>query len=107
MGELVNDNTLYTKLNSAVDHLNSITADLDAGKGTAGKLLKDETLYNNLNAAAANANQLTAQINSGQRLAGQAGQGSGICEEAGRYFDQPRRDRKGYQRGRGHGWRSW
>ncbi|MEI9969254.1 MAG: MlaD family protein [Terracidiphilus sp.] len=106
VGALVNDNTLYTKLNSAVDHLNTITADLDSGKGTVGKLLKDETLYKQPERRRGQCKPVDGSDQFGQRLAGHARQRSGVCEKAGRYFEEPRRDRKRYQRGRGHGWRA-
>jgi exonuclease VII small subunit len=66
LGKLINDDTLYTRANSAVDRLDKITIALDEGKGSAGKLLKDDSLYNNLNAAVANTNQLVAEINAGK-----------------------------------------
>ena len=69
-GELINDDTLYTRANSAVDRLDRITTALDEGKGSAGKLLKDDTLYTNLNAAVANTNQMLAEINAGRGALG-------------------------------------
>jgi phospholipid/cholesterol/gamma-HCH transport system substrate-binding protein len=68
--KLVNDDTLYTRANTAVDKLSQITSDLEDGKGTVGKLLKDESLYNNLNSAVSNANQLITEINQGKGALG-------------------------------------
>ena len=37
------------KIDDTITRLNSITEQLDKGKGTAGKFLKDPALYNNTN----------------------------------------------------------
>jgi len=70
---MVNDDTMYTRLNATLDHVNSITAQIDSGQGSAGKLLKDNSLYDNLNSAVTNANQLVTKVNSAGRT-GQADQ---------------------------------
>ncbi len=49
IGQLVNNQDLYNKVNSAAGHLNSILAKIDSGQGTIGKLVNDPEVYNNLN----------------------------------------------------------
>ena len=39
-----------TRFNSTLTKVDAILADLQSGKGSAGKLLKDDNLYNNLKA---------------------------------------------------------
>ena len=42
--------------------IDTLTSDLQAGKGTAGALLKDQQLYDNLNAAASELRGLVVDI---------------------------------------------
>lgn len=49
IGALLTNSPTSARLKDSLDRLNTMLADLQAGRGTAGKLLKDETLYNNLN----------------------------------------------------------
>jgi phospholipid/cholesterol/gamma-HCH transport system substrate-binding protein len=51
--------------------LRTIIADLNAGKGTAGKLLKDEAAYQRLEAVLAKLNNTMDRLNSGQGTLGQ------------------------------------
>jgi len=51
---------------AAIDKVNVMVDDLQAGKGTAGKLLKDPELYDNANKTIANVRQLTDDINAGR-----------------------------------------
>ena len=47
-----------------------VVADLQSGKGTAGKFLKDPSLYNNADATIANVKELTDNISGGKGTAG-------------------------------------
>lgn len=44
--------------NQTISELRHIIAEVESGKGTAGKLIKDETLYNNLNSTIVSLNKL-------------------------------------------------
>jgi phospholipid/cholesterol/gamma-HCH transport system substrate-binding protein len=55
---------------TAVDKINVMVDDLQAGKGTAGKLLKDPVLFDNANKTIANVRQLTDDINAGKGTLG-------------------------------------
>ncbi|WP_159469090.1 MlaD family protein [Dyadobacter sp. 3J3] len=44
--------------NQTISELRHILAEVESGKGTAGKLIKDETLYNNLNSTIVSLNKL-------------------------------------------------
>jgi len=48
---LLNDNKLYSTLNSAGENINSLTAKIDKGDGTLGKLVNDPELYNDMKSA--------------------------------------------------------
>ncbi len=50
------------QFNSIAADVNSITADLNAGKGTAGKLLKDEQIYNDARDALAKFNSTASKL---------------------------------------------
>jgi phospholipid/cholesterol/gamma-HCH transport system substrate-binding protein len=51
--------------------IRTLIADVNAGKGTAGKLLKDETLYRRLDELVAKINGAVDKINAGQGTVGQ------------------------------------
>jgi phospholipid/cholesterol/gamma-HCH transport system substrate-binding protein len=61
---------MYKKAMTAVDKVNVLIDDLQAGKGSAGKLLKDPELYDNTNKTIANIRQLTDDINAGKGAVG-------------------------------------
>lgn len=63
------DNVDVRKLNSTIDNLdktvnnlNSVIADMKAGKGSLGKMLNDEKLYNNLEETSKNLNDLVIDL---------------------------------------------
>ena len=72
-GKMVNDDTMYTRMNTALDHIEQhCRPQIDSGQGSAGKLLKDNALYDNLNSAVTNANQLVTEDQLRQGRTGQA-----------------------------------
>ncbi|GLU55073.1 MlaD family protein [Dyadobacter frigoris] len=50
--------TTVQSANQTISELRHILAEVESGKGTAGKLIKDETLYNNLNSTIVSLNKL-------------------------------------------------
>jgi phospholipid/cholesterol/gamma-HCH transport system substrate-binding protein len=71
VGKFFNDNAeMYNRLNDIVDRFDSVTKDLQAGKGTAGKLLTDEKVYENLNQSLASLNAILADAQAGKGSAG-------------------------------------
>jgi phospholipid/cholesterol/gamma-HCH transport system substrate-binding protein len=59
-GQLKNADITKTmnQLNASMTQLNTLLADLNSGKGTAGKMLKDEEMYKQLNTTIESANSL-------------------------------------------------
>jgi phospholipid/cholesterol/gamma-HCH transport system substrate-binding protein len=71
IGKFLNDKgQMYDQVNDAVGNVDSLTKDLQAGKGTLGKALKDETMYNNANQAIASLNSILADAQAGKGSAG-------------------------------------
>lgn len=58
----VNLNHMTQQLDSSAQALRQITADLQDGKGTAGKLLRDDTMYLRVNDALASLNDLLVDV---------------------------------------------
>ena len=50
--------TTVQSANQTISELRHLLAEVESGKGTAGKLIKDETLYNNLNSTIVSLNKL-------------------------------------------------
>ena len=71
IGKLINDHgATYDKVNDTIANIDAITADLQAGKGSAGILLKDPTAANNLNASLASLKSILADAQAGKGSAG-------------------------------------
>jgi phospholipid/cholesterol/gamma-HCH transport system substrate-binding protein len=68
---LLKDPKMYADLNHSVDQINTMLANLNAGKGTAGQLLASDKLGNQLSTTLANVNITIDKINSGQGTIGQ------------------------------------
>ncbi len=66
VGRIINDEALYSQIQSVINRFDQITADLQAGKGTAGMLLKDPKVYNDLDSSLDQINTTLAKINNGQ-----------------------------------------
>jgi len=64
-------NKIVTNLETASDSVKSLTARLEAGKGTLGKLMsEDETLYKDLQSAVTDIRNLANKINAGENSLG-------------------------------------
>lgn len=66
IGRIINDNALYDQVQTILTRFDTITADLQAGKGTAGMLLKDPKVYNDLDSSLDQINAMLTKVNSGQ-----------------------------------------
>jgi phospholipid/cholesterol/gamma-HCH transport system substrate-binding protein len=71
VGKFFNDNgEMYDRVNDIVGRVDSVTKDLQGGKGTAGKLLTDDKVYDNLNQSLASLNSILADAQAGKGSAG-------------------------------------
>jgi phospholipid/cholesterol/gamma-HCH transport system substrate-binding protein len=70
LGRLVNDEALYTSLDSTVRELRATVERLNRGQGSAGKLINDPTLYNNLNKTVEQLQAISTDIKAGRGSAG-------------------------------------
>src|SRR5256885_12346946 len=66
LGKLVATDELYGKVNTAVDNVNVIMADVRAQKGTIGKLLYDPTLYDEAKKALNSGNAMLSDVRAGK-----------------------------------------
>jgi phospholipid/cholesterol/gamma-HCH transport system substrate-binding protein len=62
---------MYNDLNRSVNELNTLLANLNAGKGTMGQLLKDDKIARQLSATLEKVDVTIDKINSGQGTIGQ------------------------------------
>lgn len=65
IGKLIYDESLYAKLNSSLNAVQSMINEIQSGKGSVGKLLYSDEMYNKLNATIDNVNKTIDQVNSG------------------------------------------
>lgn len=70
LGQLVNNEALYTDLHVTISQLREIVGGVRNGEGTVGKLMVDPALYDNINATAANLKTITDKVNSGKGTVG-------------------------------------
>ncbi len=70
LGALVNDSTLVTRLNGALDGFESTMTAMRSGNGTMGKMINDPTLYNDLTAMTARLKSAAQKIDGGQGTLG-------------------------------------
>ena len=62
MGQLMNNDALYKRLDAVTTNLEQLTAKLNQGQGTMGKLMNDTQLHDNINRTVTEMQQLLADI---------------------------------------------
>jgi phospholipid/cholesterol/gamma-HCH transport system substrate-binding protein len=62
MGQLVNNDSLYKRLDAVTANLEQLTRSLNQGQGTMGQLMNDKQLYDNMNRTVTEMQQLLADI---------------------------------------------
>jgi phospholipid/cholesterol/gamma-HCH transport system substrate-binding protein len=66
VGKLINDPSMYNKLNSTLTEVQKMVGDISGGKGSIGKLLSDDELYNKANEAVDKLNKMVDSMNRGE-----------------------------------------
>jgi len=70
VGQLIYDDTLYTRANATVAELQELSRKLNSGKGSIGKMLNDEDMYNHLNATVTRLDRISGDLEAGKGSAG-------------------------------------
>ena len=70
VGKLINDPTLYDRLNATVGDMQGLVNKVGAGQGSLGKLFTDETLYAKANATVDKLSVMADELSQGKGTAG-------------------------------------
>jgi len=70
VGKLINDPTLYNRLNAMIGDMQGIVNKVGAGEGSLGKLFNDDTFYNKANATVDKLSVIADELNQGKGTAG-------------------------------------
>ena len=70
IGKLVKDETLYNRVNAAVDDVHKLTQQAAAGEGTLGKLIVSNELYDRANATMRRVDNIVADVEAGKGTVG-------------------------------------
>ena len=85
---MLHDDTFAKSLTSTTANLDSITARLNRGEGTAGKLMTDQELYNRLNAMADRLDKVMASLQNGEGTMGLLMKDKQLYEKLNRTVDE-------------------
>ena len=61
-GKLINDDTLYRRLDASVTAVTQLISEVTSGQGSLGQLISSNELYDNVNATVKNANSAVARL---------------------------------------------
>lgn len=70
VGRLINDDSLYRRLDTTVSDAQKLIADVSGGQGTLGQLVQSRELYDNLNQTVVKLQRVADQIESGEGTVG-------------------------------------
>jgi phospholipid/cholesterol/gamma-HCH transport system substrate-binding protein len=70
IGKLIYDETLYNKLNTSLNEVQTMVQAVSQGKGSVGKLINSDELYNKANASVDKLNRILDEANQGQGTVG-------------------------------------
>jgi phospholipid/cholesterol/gamma-HCH transport system substrate-binding protein len=70
VGKLVNDPTLYNRLNATIGDMQGIINKVGAGQGSLGKLFNDDALYDKVNATVEKLSGIADELSQGKGTAG-------------------------------------
>jgi phospholipid/cholesterol/gamma-HCH transport system substrate-binding protein len=70
VGKLINDPSLFNRLNSTLTEMQDMVNEIHSGKGSVGKLIMTDELYNKANGSVDKLNAIIDEINKGQGTIG-------------------------------------
>jgi phospholipid/cholesterol/gamma-HCH transport system substrate-binding protein len=70
VGKLINDPSLFNRLNSTLNEMQQMVNEIHSGKGSIGKLVMTDELYNKANDSVDKLNKIIDEINQGQGTVG-------------------------------------
>ncbi len=63
LGLILNDRSMFDRMNKSIDQLDNLIADVRGGNGTVGKLISDDELYRNVKSSVDQINGTIAKLN--------------------------------------------
>ncbi len=82
IGKMINDPTLYNRLNSALQQLQTLVGQVSNGQGSLGKLITSDEMYNKLNSSVDKLTKIVDQINAGEGTVGKLIKDKSLYENA-------------------------
>ncbi len=101
VGKLINDPTVFNRLDATLREVHALVGDVSKGKGTVGKLLKDEELYDKLNASLDKVNKMVAAVDRGEGTVGKLLKDESLYREANETIARANRIMADVEAGRG------
>jgi len=101
VGKLINDPSLYNRLNSTVADLQVVVNKVGAGQGSLGKLFNDDTLYNKANATIDKLSVIADDLSQGKGTAGKFLKDPALYDNANKTIEQARQVMEQVNAGKG------
>ena len=90
VGKLINDPTLYNRLNSTIAEMQTLVTQVAQGKGSMGKLFTDDALYEKANATVDKLSSMVDDINQGKGTAGKLVKDPALYDNANKTMAEAR-----------------
>ncbi|MCX7804962.1 MAG: MlaD family protein [Planctomycetota bacterium] len=91
IGRLASDDSLYRKIEKAVDDLSAAASKVSDSKGTLGKLVNDPDVYDNMRKAAENLAEFSERLKRNEGTLGRLLSDDSLYQEAKGFFRESRR----------------
>ena len=90
IGKLINDPTLYNRLNATLGDMQGVMGKVSHGEGSLGKLFNDDTLYQKANATVDKLASIADELNQGKGTAGKFLKDPALYENANKTMAEAR-----------------
>ncbi|MFQ5817393.1 MAG: MlaD family protein [Terriglobia bacterium] len=101
IGKLINDDTLYRRIDSVAESIHTLTAQAAVGEGTVGKLVMSDELYQKLHRTAGRADTIVADLQAGKGTLGKLIYEPTIHDEASKFITSGRQFFDNLEAGKG------